>query len=205
VIPSLHTPRLLLRPWRPDDVAAFVAMSFDPAVMEFLRPFPDRGAAEAWVARAMEHWQRYGFGLWVAEIPGEAGFAGVVGLAAVGYEAHFTPAVEIAWRLIRPFWGRGYATEAARATLDHGFGELKLDEIVAVTVPANWRSRRVMERLGMTRDPAGDFDHPLVPEGSLKRHVLYRLPNPSQGGDRPSRDVGVDPPVSEARSLAQKA
>jgi ribosomal-protein-alanine N-acetyltransferase len=90
-------------------------------------------------------------------------------------EAHFTPAVEVAWRLTRPYWSHGYATEAARASLDYGFGRLGLDEIVAVTVPANRRSRQVMRRLGMTRQPEDDFDHPNVPEGSLKRCVLYRL------------------------------
>ncbi|HXC88619.1 MAG TPA: GNAT family N-acetyltransferase [Stellaceae bacterium] len=177
----LRTERLLLRPWRDEDVAAFGAMSADPAVMEFLVPFADVAASAVWVARARDHWRRHGFGQWVVEIPGEAGFAGVVGLAAVAYTAHFTPAVEVAWRLARAGWGRGYATEAARAALDHGFGALGLSAIVAVTVPANLRSRRVMERLGMTRDPADDFDHPNVPDGALKRHVLYRLRNPRTG------------------------
>ena len=177
--PSLRTGRLLLRPWREADVAAFVRMSADPAVMEFLSPPPDRVAAEAWVARVREHWRRRGFGQWVVEMPGDTEFVGVVGLARVAYEAHFTPAVEIAWRLARAHWGRGYATEAARAALDYGFGRLGLDQIVAVTVPANWRSRRVMERLGMTRAPEEDFDHPRLPDGPLKRHVLYRRRRPS--------------------------
>ncbi len=121
------------------------------------------------------HWDEHGFGQWVVEIPGEAAFVGVVGLARIPYEAHFTPAVEIAWRVARRHWGRGYATEAAEAALDYGFRELGLEQIVAVTVPANQRSRRVMERLGMTRDPADDFDHPNLPEGPLRRHVLYRI------------------------------
>lgn len=175
---SLRTQRLLLRPWRKDDVAAFVAMSADPAVMEFLRPFPDREACEAWVGRARSHWEQHGFGQWVVELPGEQSFIGVVGLATVSYEAHFTPAIEIAWRLLRALWRRGYANEAAQAALDYGFDKLGLAEIVAVTVPANLRSLRVMERLGMTRDPAEDYDHPNVPDGALKRHVLYRLRNP---------------------------
>ena len=102
----------------------------------------------------------------------------MVGLGTVPFEAHFTPAVEVAWRLARAYWGRGYATEAAPASLDHGFAELGLPEIVAFTVPANLRSRRVMERLGMTRRPQDDFDHPIVPEGPLKRQVLYGLGNP---------------------------
>ena len=147
--------------------------------MEFLIPLPDHAAAEAWVARVREHWRRHGFGQWVLEIPGEAEFAGVVGLAWVAYQAHFTPAVEIAWRLDRAHWGRGYATEAARAALDYGFGKLGLDEIVAVTVPVNWRSRRVMERLGMSCVPEEDFDHPRLPDGPLQRHVLYRQHRPS--------------------------
>ena len=175
---SLPTARLLLRPWRDADVAAFVRLSADPAVTEFLRPLPDRAAAEARVARVLEHWRRHGFGQWVVERPGKTGLVGVVGLAWVAYEAHFTPAVEIAWRLDRAHWGRGYATEAARAALDYGFGKLGLDEIVAVTVPVNWRSRRVMERLGMSCVPEEDFDHTRLPDGPLKRHVLYRRCRP---------------------------
>jgi RimJ/RimL family protein N-acetyltransferase len=176
---AVRTARLLLRPWREEDIAGFVEMSADPAVMEYLLPLPSRGlSAEAWVSRARAHWDEHGFGQWVVEIPGVASFIGVVGLNVVSYEAHFTPAVEVAWRLARAYWGQGYATEAARAALDSGFGTLGLNEIVALTVPANRRSRRVMERLGMRRSPEDDFDHPRVPEGPLRRHVLYRLPRP---------------------------
>jgi RimJ/RimL family protein N-acetyltransferase len=169
---SLRTARLLLRPWRDEDVAAFDELNADPEVMEFLRVLPD------WAARARAHWETHGFGQWIVETPGTASFIGVVGLSAISYPAHFTPAVEIAWRLARAHWGLGYATEAARAALDYGFRELGLTEIVATTVPANRRSRQVMERLGMTRAPEDDFDHPRVPEGPLKRHVLYRLRAP---------------------------
>jgi RimJ/RimL family protein N-acetyltransferase len=172
---SLRTSRLLLRPWRDEDVAAFAELSADPAVMEYLVPLP------GWVARARAHWEQHGYGQWVVEIPGEASFAGVVGLNTITYEAHFTPAVEVAWRFARAYWGRGYATEAARAALDHGFEKLALAEIVATTVPANQRSRRVMERLGMTRAPEDDFDVPHLPEGPLRRHVLYRLRSPKTG------------------------
>ncbi len=175
---SLRTSRLLLRPWRDADVAAYAKLSADPAVMEFLWPVGGPGAAEAWAARVRGHWRQHGFGQWVVEIPGEESMIGVVGLISVSYQAHFTPAVEVAWRLARAQWGRGYATEAARAALDYGFGKLGLTEIVAVTVPANLRSRRVMDRLGMTRAPEDDFDHPDVPEGPLKRCVLYRLHRP---------------------------
>jgi ribosomal-protein-alanine N-acetyltransferase len=173
---SLQTPRLLLRPWRDEDTAAFAEMSADPAVMEYLPP-----ADKAWVARARTHWDEHGFGQWVVEIPGEVSFAGVVGLGVVSFKTHFTPAVDVAWRLARPYWGHGYAVEAAKAALDYGFKELGLREIVALTVPANRRSRLVMERLGMIRHPADEFDHPRLPESPLKRHVLYRLRNP-QGG-----------------------
>ena len=178
---SRRTSRLLLRPWRDEDIAAFAQMSTDPAVMEYLLPLSQRGSSvETWVAQKRAHWAEHGFGQWVVELPGGARFIGVVGLETVSYEAHFTPAVEVAWRLARPYWGQGYATEAARAALDYGFSGLGLQEIVAVTVPANQRSRRVMERLGMIRSHEDDFDHPRVPAGLLRRHVLYRLRNPSQ-------------------------
>lgn len=175
---SLKTERLLLRPWREEDLGPFAAMSADPAIMEFLAPLAQPDGCRAWAKRLQAHWREHGFGRWVVEIPGEAEFIGVVGLAWVPYKAHFTPAVEIAWRLARPYWGRGYAIEAARAALGYGFGTLGLTEIVAVTAPANWRSRRVMERLGMTRDPADDYDHPSVSDEKLRRHVLYRLRRP---------------------------
>jgi RimJ/RimL family protein N-acetyltransferase len=173
---SLRTARLRLRPWRDEDAGAFAELSADPAVMEYLVALP------GWVARKRAHWEKHGFGQWVVEIPGEASFIGVVGLETVSYEAHFTPAVEVAWRLARAYWGRGYATEAAQAALDYGFEQLGPTEIVALTVPANWRSRRVMERLGMTHAPEEDFDHPRLPDGPLKRHVLYRLRSPKIGG-----------------------
>jgi RimJ/RimL family protein N-acetyltransferase len=172
---ELGTKRLLLRPWRDEDVAAFAELSADPAVMEYLLPRP------GWVDRKRAHWLEHGFGQWVVELPGETSFIGVIGLETVSYEAHFTPAVEVAWRIARAYRGRGYATETALASLDFGFEKLSLTEIVALTVPANWRARRVMERLGMTRVPEDDFDHPRVPEGPLKRHVLYRLRNPKTG------------------------
>jgi RimJ/RimL family protein N-acetyltransferase len=182
MVGALRTPRLLLRPWRDEDIAAFLEMSADPVMMEYLPP-----ADEAWVARARAHWNQHGFGQWVVDIPGEAPFIGVVGLGTISYEAPFTPAVDVAWRLARPYWGRGYAVEAAKAALDYGFDKLGLSEIVALTVPANQRSRRVMERLGMTCAATDDFDHPRVPEGPLRRHVLYRLRNPKAGSQVSSR------------------
>jgi len=113
---------------------------------------------------------------WLTTTSGEAAFAGFVGLAVPRFEAHFTPAVEVGWRLDAEWWGRGYATEAAREALRFGFTEAGLAEIVSFTAPANEPSRAVMRRIGMTHDPAGDFDHPALPPGHhLRRHVLYRL------------------------------
>jgi ribosomal-protein-alanine N-acetyltransferase len=182
---TLTTPRLLLRPWRDDDVEPFAAMFDDPAVMAFLMPArgrmstsedTDRAAIEAIVGRVRAHFDRHGFGWWAAELKETQAFIGFVGLSHVPFEAHFTPAVEIGWRLASAYWGRGYATEGARASLETAFTRLGLDEIVSITVPANARSRRVMERIGMTRDPADDFDHPRLAEGDpLRRHVLYRI------------------------------
>ena len=175
---ALHTARLLLRQWRDEDVAAFAELSADPAVMRYLVPFVDRAAMDAWVVTARKHWQDHGFGPWVVELPGEAPMIGVVGLSNLRFALPFAPAIEAAWRLAHRYWGKGYAYEAAGAAIDDGFGRLGLEDIVAFTVPANLASRRVMEKLGMSRDPAEDFDfeHPRLPPGHpLRRHVLYRL------------------------------
>lgn len=172
----LRTDRLLLRPWREADLAPFAALNADPAVMQFMARPLDRTESDAMVARIRAHFDRHGFGFWAVEAPDVAPLVGLVGLAIPAFEAPFTPCVEIGWRLARPYWGRGYAVEAARASLRHGFEQLGLDEIVAFTVPANVRSRAVMERIGMTRSPEDDFDHPALPEGHpLRRHVLYRI------------------------------
>jgi RimJ/RimL family protein N-acetyltransferase len=151
-------------------------MSADPRVMEFFPKVLDRTESDAVAARYAAHFERHGFGWWVIEVVGVADFIGFTGLDVPRFESHFTPCVEVGWRIAYDFWGRGYATEAARAALEFGFQSLQLDEIVSFTVPTNLRSRRVMERLGMTHAPADDFDHPNLPEGHrLRRHVLYRL------------------------------
>jgi RimJ/RimL family protein N-acetyltransferase len=174
--PFIRTDRLLLRPWRESDLAPFAALNADPAVMEFMARPLDRAESDAFFARIMAHFDRHGFGFWAVEAPGAAGFVGLVGLAIPAFEAHFTPCVEVGWRLARDYWGNGYATEAARASLRYGFEQLGLREIVAFTVPANARSRAVMERAGMSRKAEDDFDHPALPEGHpLRRHVLYRI------------------------------
>jgi len=134
--------------------------------------------SEEMLGRARRHWAEHGFGWWVVERRADGAFLGIAGLLRPGFEAHCTPCVEVGWRLAAEAWGQGYATEAARASLRHGFRTLapRLEEILAFTVPANARSRRVMDHLGMRHDPADDFDHPGLPEGHpLRRHLLYRL------------------------------
>jgi RimJ/RimL family protein N-acetyltransferase len=174
--PVLRTERALLRAWTPADREAFAAMNRDPEVMELMYPATlSHEQSDALADRIQAHLEEHGFGLWALEIPGVTPFAGFVGLSVPTFEAHFTPCVEVGWRLARAHWGRGYATEAAAAAMAFGFGEARLKEIVSLTVPANVRSRRVMERLGMTHDPDEDFDHPRLPAGHpLRRHVLYR-------------------------------
>jgi RimJ/RimL family protein N-acetyltransferase len=157
--------------------------------MEFLPIVLDRAESDALADRIEAGFRVLGYGLWAVEVPGEAEFIGFVGLALHDFEAHFTPAVEVGWRLERSYWGRGFASEAARAAVADGFDRATLDEIVSFTVPTNVRSVRVMQRLGMTHDPADDFDHPRFPVGHrLRRHVLYRLMRPatsSGGGSLP--------------------
>jgi RimJ/RimL family protein N-acetyltransferase len=168
--------RLVLRPFAASDLDAFAAPNADPHVREFFPSVLNRAESDASAAMYMKHWERHGFGRWTIEVPGVTAFAGVVGPMYVPFEAPFTPAVEVGWRLDRAHWGRGYATEAARAACEFCFDQLGLTEIVAFTVPNNARSRQVMERLGMTHAPNDDFDHPLLPDGHpMRRHVLYRL------------------------------
>jgi RimJ/RimL family protein N-acetyltransferase len=177
----LRTERTLLREWRPADREPFAEMNLDPEVMEHMYPGTlSREQSDASADRFQAQFAEHGFGFWALELPGVTSFAGYVGLYVPTYEAHFTPCVEVGWRLARPHWGRGYATEAATAAMAFGFTELGLEEIVSMTVPANVRSWRVMERLGMRRDPDDDFEHPRLPEGHpLRPHVLYRKRAPS--------------------------
>jgi RimJ/RimL family protein N-acetyltransferase len=174
-IQVLQTSRLHLRDWRGSDLPAHAAMNADPQVTEFL-PALNRAESDQRVARIREHFNLHGFGQWAVELIDGETFIGSVGLSVASFPAHFTPCVEVGWRLAYEHWGRGYATEAATAAIEFGFETLKLDEIVSFTVPENLRSRRVMERLGMTCSEADDFEHPLLAEGHrLRRHVLYRL------------------------------
>jgi RimJ/RimL family protein N-acetyltransferase len=174
-VTELLTDRLRLRRWRPADRAPFAQLNADPRVMEHFSGVLSPEESDAVIAGIAVHIDRHGFGLWAVEIPGVAPFAGFIGLSVPRFEAHFTPCVEIGWRLAAEQWGRGYATEGARAVLMWGFQTLGLDEIVSFTVPANLRSQRVMQNIGMVHDPEDDFDHPSLPEGHPhRRHVLYR-------------------------------
>lgn len=175
-IAELETPRLRLRDWRNDDLIAFAALNADPEVMRYFPKPLSRAGSDALAAHIRAALRRHGWGLWAVEPKAAPRFAGFVGLAVPSFKAHFTPAVEIGWRLARDCWGRGYATEAAQAALIFAFARLNLAEVVSFTVADNRRSRAVMERLGMTRKAADDFDHPQIATGSpLRRHVLYRL------------------------------
>lgn len=200
---TLDTPRLILRPWRDDDADSFAAMFADPAIMEFLGPMLDRAATGAVIGRIRSHFAAHGFGWWAAELRATGAFIGFIGLSHIPFEAPFTPAIEIGWRLAGAHWGRGYATEGARAALACGFSQLGLAEIVSLTVPANARSRRVMERIGMTHDPADDFDHPRLPEGDpLRRHVLYRISRARWEQAAPARIAAVGSADDLAAAIA---
>jgi RimJ/RimL family protein N-acetyltransferase len=175
----LETPRLLLRHWRAEDRLPFARLNADPRVMEFFPALLSSEQSNAMIGRMEAAIGERGFGLWAAELRSTGELAGFVGLSVPGFQAHFTPCVEIGWRLAAAFWGQGLATEAARAAVYYGFHTVGLAQIVSFAVPANLRSRRVMEKLGMQHEAAEDFDHPSLPEGHiLRRHVLYRLNRP---------------------------
>jgi ribosomal-protein-alanine N-acetyltransferase len=173
---DLSTPRLWLRQWRARDREAFARLNADPVVMQFMAGCLTRAKSDLFVREAAAEITRQGWGLWAVESRASSAFIGFVGLRTPSFEAPFTPCVEIGWRLERASWGKGFATEAGHECLRFAFETLALPEVVSFTVPANLRSRAVMERLGMTRVADGDFDHPRMPAGHrLRRHVLYRL------------------------------
>ena len=176
----LETERLILRRWKESDREPFAEMNADSRVMEF---FPDtltRAESDQLIENIESHFDNRGFGLFATELKAERKLIGFIGLHVASFQAHFTPCVEIGWRIAVPFWGKGLATEGSREVIRFAFDRLRLESLVSFTVPENVASRRLMEKLGMTHDPAEDFDHPKLPPGHrLRRHVLYRLKNPA--------------------------
>ena len=170
--PERRTERLVLRRWRHTDREPFAALNADPAVMAHFPSTLDRRASDALVDRIETNFDRDGFGLWAVEIAATGQFIGFTGLAIPHFEAHFTPAVEVGWRLAHAAWGYGYATEAGAEALAVAFKELHLPEVVSFTAEGNLRSQRVMERLGMHHDRGDDFDHPALPQGHASRHHI---------------------------------
>jgi ribosomal-protein-alanine N-acetyltransferase len=174
--PTIHTERLVLRRWRDGDQDDFAALNSDPVVMEHFPGVLSREQSDQMIRQIELHFEEFGYGLWAVDIRWAAKFIGFCGLAVPTFHTHFTPAVEVGWRFTRDEWGNGYATEAARAAVDFGFEEARLDEVLSWTIPANQRSVGVMTRLGMTRAPELDFDHPrLLDDDRLRRHIVYRL------------------------------
>jgi ribosomal-protein-alanine N-acetyltransferase len=170
----LRTGRLILRQWKPDDLAPFAELNADAEVMEFFPKRLSRDESDDLADRLAARIEERGWGLWATELLATGEFVGFVGLSVPRWQSFFTPCVEIGWRLARRHWGQGYAPEAARAALAYAFGALALEEVVSFTTPQNQNSIRVMQKLGMTL--AGEFDHPeLADDHALRRHVLYRV------------------------------
>ncbi|MBS0605145.1 MAG: GNAT family N-acetyltransferase [Verrucomicrobia bacterium] len=172
----IKTKRLLLRPWKESDFKPFAELNADPRVMEFFPSTLSREKSDELGQRISSMIEEQGWGFWAVELTGTAQFIGMIGINQVPFTSHFTPAVEIGWRLAYDFWGKGYALEGAKASLEYGFQTLLLDEIVSFTTLSNLRSQRVMQNLGMHCRREEDFEHPKLEEGHpLRRHVLYRL------------------------------
>ena len=173
--PVLETARLRLRQWRNEDVAAFAKLNGDPRVMRYFPGLMSEDDSDALVASIQDRFRAWGFGFWAVETDALP-FAGFIGLSHPAYEAPFLPAVEIGWRLDPRCWGQGLATEGARAAMAFGFDRQGLDRLIAVAPRANTPSIRVMQRLGMTADPAEDFDHPaLTDHPDIRRCALHRI------------------------------
>ena len=172
----IKTDRLIFRQWLEKDLEPFAKLNADPLVREFFSSLLTREESDHQIKQFSEDIVKNGYGFWAVSAPGVSDFIGFIGLSPVNFESHFTPAVEIGWRLAHEFWGKGYATEGAKAVLKYGFEILQLDEIVALTAINNKRSRRVMEKIGMHHNPKDAFDHPRVPlNNKLRRQALYRI------------------------------
>lgn len=172
----LTTQRLLIREWKESDVLPFAAMNADRQVMEYFPGILSWSETKDLLARIATHIKQHQFGLWAVELKNSGEFIGFIGLNIPQFSTHFTPCIEIGWRLAQSYWGKGLATEGAEAVLAYGFNQLKLAEIVSFTAKTNLRSRRVMEKLGFSYTESDDFNHPkLALSSSLSQHVLYRL------------------------------
>lgn len=172
----IETERLILRTWKDEDALAYFHINQDPKVIEYLLGPLTMQEVHDFMAAANRQSEERGHTLWAAELKSTAELIGFVGLQYTSWPAHFTPAVEVGWRLGSQHWGRGYATEAANASLAYAFNECALSQIVSFTVPANVRSIRCMERIGLTRESQGDFAHPKLPTSHpLSQHVLYKI------------------------------
>lgn len=172
----LKTKRTILRPWRDDDLDAFAALNADPDVMRYFPSTQTREDSAAAIRRFQAHIDKYGYGLWALEGRVQKTCIGMLGLANTPTDLPVAPCVEIGWRLARSYWGQGLAPEAAEACLKHAFVELELDEVVSFTAATNAPSRRVMEKIGLTRRPERDFEHPGVAASTgLKDHVVYAV------------------------------
>ncbi|ACB49977.1 putative acetyltransferase [Crocosphaera subtropica ATCC 51142] len=173
---KILTPRLKLREWKEEDKEPFFKLNSDPRVMEFMPKLLSKEESDNFVERIKTHFQTYQYGLFAVELIENQNFIGFIGLSIPKFDAFFTPCVEIGWRLAYDYWGKGYASEGAKASLNYGFQELSLSEIVSFTFHDNVRSRQVMERIGMKY--MGEFNHPALPKGHpLEKHVLYKIMN----------------------------
>jgi 3-dehydroquinate dehydratase/shikimate dehydrogenase len=171
----IKTERIILRPWEEKDLEPFAKMNADPRVMEYYPSVKSFEESADEYHRILEHFSKHGWGLWAVSL-NEIDFIGYIGLRFDNFQAHFTPAVEIGWRLAFDYWGKGYATEGALASLNYGFTTLHLNEIISFTSFLNTRSQGVMKKIGMHHNPADDFDHPKLPtEHRLQKHTLYRI------------------------------
>jgi RimJ/RimL family protein N-acetyltransferase len=178
---TIRTDRLVMRRWRDSDREAFAAMNADPEVMRYFPATLDQAASDALIDRIENRFEGQGFGLWALEITATAEFIGFTGLNPMPDGVPGAGGTEVGWRLARPAWHHGYATEAAAAAVDTGFGQIGLDEIWSMTAVLNRPSQAVMQRLGMTL--YGNFEHPALPAGHVLRpHVVYRLQRPAAAG-----------------------
>ena len=170
----IETSRLILRQWKETDYEPYIELNMDTNVAEFFPSISTRAETIAQIERFTQHINKYGYGFFAVERKDNNEFIGFTGLSHPRFESYFTPCVEIGWRLSKANWGYGFATEAAKAFLEHGFNKLGLSEIYSFTAVHNARSERIMKKIGMIKQ--GVFDHPSIEEGHiLKSHVLYKI------------------------------